>query len=232
MSGRTPSSGRSGFWAHNPAHRINDRIHLPIHMSTEYSPFRSEARPPARRRHPGSRSLALHHQIGRFGRLVCGLKPGHLGGWAPLGLAIYTFWVAGHARRQRTIHVDLQEIRDLVSCPVAIGAPVRGGVENNGYALLGQQRSNIRQLLLERVAFFLVITWIRGKSFPQCVRFQHGYIHPACTELLLQGGGESRFPAGRKTRDPNAESVVMVRFHSKHLPEWDRRLHFRERSTF
>jgi hypothetical protein len=47
ISGRTPSSGRSGFWAHKPAHRINGEMSFPVHMSTEYSLFQPGARPPA-----------------------------------------------------------------------------------------------------------------------------------------------------------------------------------------
>ena len=91
--------------------------------------------------------------------------------------------------------------------PVAIGAPVGGGVENNGYALRGQERADIRQLLVERVAFFLVMARIGGESFAQCVRFEHRYICSAGTELLLQGGGEGRLPGGRKIRGPEERSL-------------------------
>lgn len=106
--------------------------------------------------------------------------------------------------------------------PISVQAPVRRGIEDYGHSVLREERAHIDHLAVENFALVLVISWMRSEDLTEHIGFEYRDINPSIGELSFQALYKGRFSGSRKAGDPNGESVLGSRLHSRCSPLGDR----------
>src|SRR6188768_1356076 len=90
-------------------------------------------------------------------RLVLRLNPWNMRGLSAERLPVNPLRITLHGYLQWRVHINLEKLEDLSSCPISIGALVRCGVENHGEAVIGEHFPDECNRSIEIVSILIVV---------------------------------------------------------------------------
>ncbi len=110
-------------------------------------------------------TIAMNDQIRVYRRLIRGLHAWNMRGFALAGLSINAFGITLDTCFQGTFDLHFQKPRNEFPCAVTIGPTIRGGIENNGHTMLGEDAPNKGDSPVKVLAIQIAIASISGKQF-------------------------------------------------------------------
>jgi hypothetical protein len=121
--------------------------------------------------------------------LIDGLDSWYLTGLPFARLSVDALWIALDAHLQWTLDKDFQESWNRLPRSIPVGAAIRGGIEDNGYAVFGQDPTDKSERAIEVLAILFIVAGLVRKYFSQRIGFENCHLNAKLANLPSQGTG-------------------------------------------
>src|SRR5262245_45925045 len=118
--------------------------------------------------------ITADHDVWLFRRLVRCLDAWYMARLFFTRCAINPFGITFDAHFQRAGDENFRKMRYALPRTLSIGSPIRSGVEDNGYSVLGEDPADECQRTIKIFAVSFVVRRCSREQFPQRVRFKDG----------------------------------------------------------